>query len=628
MSSEIHARYLSALLADCAYVNGLPFGAGSTEQQLVDALAARLTRPLAQDVASRVQVLHQYTESNSAFGHTGFSATVFQDRESGQIYFVARGTEPAFYKDFAADADLVVRGLAVGQVVQMVNYWLRLTAPTGQPVAQLAEVTSQAPLVSLGIVVPGTKREGYASAENQLAPLLNRELQVVATGHSLGGHLATAFARIFADRVTHSYTYNGAGLGALSDLWFRNISSVLGRPDFGYPLREEQDNLFAQHGLNLTTSSWLFSQYGERTPVFNEEGAGIPNHLIYKLTDSLALYEALSELDENLAFEDITLILNTASSKAESSLEKALDGLRHVLGLQGPDTPIGDTGEATLARTRYHASLLELRTVVTAKEGVTAVIPLGVLAPQELQSRAAAEIGYRYALRELSAFALTGAAMSYDEFDAAGQLSIFDPATGSGALTGEWIRDRSEMLYWHLVRNRDDVLDVVPNPAGPAYQFIERRVVDDAVVEERIRVGVSISQTRRVAFGSDRPDQWNGLGDADSLYGGGGDDRLLGLAGDDYLQGDAGGDFLHGGAGADTLVGGKDTDVLIGGAGADLYRWRRGDGSDYLIDFAGDGFGGDGAGTIEFLGTLLVGSLTLADQGASERIYSGPDGLT
>ena len=147
-------------------------------------------------------------------------------------------------------------------------------------------------------------------------------------------------------------------------------------------------------------------------------------------------------------------------------------------------------------------------------------------------------------------------------------------------------------------------------------------------MEERLRVGVSMSQPRTLAFGSERADDWTGSGHADSLYGGGGDDRLIGLAGDDYLQGDAGTDFLHGGAGKDILVGAKDTDVFIGGAGMDLYRWRKGDGSDYIIDFTGDGLGGDGEGTVEFLGTLLSGSLTIVDSNSSEQMYAGPGGLT
>jgi hypothetical protein len=345
------------------------------------------------------------------------------------------------------------------------------------------------------------------------------------------------------------------------------------------------------------------------------------NHSQATLTEALAVFDLLARIKPSLRIAEGEEILRAASDNDAGMLEGVLNPLLELFGKM----PIA-TSNAT--RDQLYQAIVDLYAHVPRPGQVSALTleSLAAKSASELHRLGEGDAAFRFALKAMHPLAVKGA--DYSSFDRDGALSIFDPATGGGALTGEWIRDRSEMLYWHLVRNRDDVLDVVPNPAGQAYQFIERRVVDDAVVEERIRVGVSISQTRRVAFGSDRPDQWNGLGDADSLYGGGGDDRLLGLAGDDYLQGDAGGDFLHGGAGADTLVGGKDTDVLIGGAGADLYRWRRGDGSDYLIDFAGDGFGGDGAGTIEFLGTLLVGSLTLADQGASERIYSGPDGLT
>lgn len=93
-------------------------------------------------------------------------------------------------------------------------------------------------------------------------------------------------------------------------------------------------------------------------------------------------------------------------------------------------------------------------------------------------------------------------------------------------------------------------------------------------------------------------------------------------AGTIACKGTRGSDSLAGGAGDDTLVGGKDTDCLVGGAGGDRYRWRKGDGEDYAIDFRGDGFGGDGEGTIEFLGHVLAGTLTLENDDASGRIDS------
>jgi hypothetical protein len=69
------------------------------------------------------------------------------------------------------------------------------------------------------------------------------------------------------------------------------------------------------------------------------------------------------------------------------------------------------------------------------------------------------DIAVRYALWELNPFAVLGA--GYFHFNGNGALDIVDPNTGTGVLTVNWIDGRSEMLYWHIVRNRDDVPGVV-----------------------------------------------------------------------------------------------------------------------------------------------------------------------
>ncbi|MBX9904846.1 MAG: putative Ig domain-containing protein [Burkholderiales bacterium] len=75
---------------------------------------------------------------------------------------------------------------------------------------------------------------------------------------------------------------------------------------------------------------------------------------------------------------------------------------------------------------------------------------------------------------------------------------------------------------------------------------------------------------------------------ADYLDGGVGNDTLQGDGGDDILIGDVGEDILSGGAGNDILIGGKGLDQLIGGAGKDTYVFNRGDGTEIIVDTAGD----------------------------------------
>lgn len=63
---------------------------------------------------------------------------------------------------------------------------------------------------------------------------------------------------------------------------------------------------------------------------------------------------------------------------------------------------------------------------------------------------------------------------------------------------------------------------------------------------------------------------------ADRLFGGEGADKLYGLAGNDSLDG---------GTGDDLIDGGKGRDVLVGGDGADTFIFRKGYGSDTVLDF-------------------------------------------
>jgi len=75
-----------------------------------------------------------------------------------------------------------------------------------------------------------------------------------------------------------------------------------------------------------------------------------------------------------------------------------------------------------------------------------------------------------------------------------------------------------------------------------------------------------------------------GTGD-DTLEGGFGNDRLLGGAGDDMLTGGLHDDVLIGGSGRDRLDGGAADDDLTGGGGRDLFIFRKGEGTDRVLDF-------------------------------------------
>ena len=210
----------AALLAEAAYailVNDS--GQIKSPDAVLAALIAEGWSPSqAGSFLLQYRVIHQ--QPNTA---TGFSATLFEKLNNGvptgQYVFATRGTEPTaqFGRDLAVDiGDLVLDGLAWSQVVDMYNYWKRLTTAPGQSYQQAQLVTipddgSQAPgtyirdtgssFVHRIVLAPATDGIGAVAAG---APL-----QVA--GHSLGGHLASAFTRLFPNVASQAYSINGAG---------------------------------------------------------------------------------------------------------------------------------------------------------------------------------------------------------------------------------------------------------------------------------------------------------------------------------------------------------------------------------------------------------------------------------
>ena len=131
----------------------------------------------------------------------------------------------------------------------------------------------------------------------------------------------------------------------------------------------------------------------------------------------------------------------------------------------------------------------------------------------------------------------------------------------------------------------------------------------------------------------------HGGGESDTIYGGDGDDTLVGdlyitpggtgyqelePAGSDQLDGGDGIDMLDGGGGADVLQGGEGDDVMQGGrdndyladesaTSSEIYDYKRGDGSDIIVDAGG-------FDRIRFGAGISQADLALTKVGADLRI--------
>ncbi|MHB9119164.1 MAG: putative Ig domain-containing protein [Burkholderiales bacterium] len=230
-------------------------------------------------------------------------------------------------------------------------------------------------------------------------------------------------------------------------------------------------------------------------------------------------------------------------------------------------------------------------------------------------------LAYRYALKNLKPVALIG--LDYTAKNTNGELDLYDPATGAGSLTDQYLSDSAKFLSWKILAEAQNT-STLRGPNGPGnWQFT------DLAKNYTVNVAGSDSSypSHKVILGGDAANWVDGGTESDYLYGGGGDDIVKGGDGNDYLEGGLGSDELQGGAGNDTLIGGqganilkgedgrdtliggmdadileggKQADLLQGGKGTDTYKLNSGDGNDVIDD-------SDGLGSIQIDGTALDG---------------------
>jgi len=463
--------------------------------------------------------------------------------------------------DWVADADIFLgQGIAYRQVKAMVNWYLRASTPEGAQAAQLADTWK--------IVAGQYVFDTYLAAGTGE---ITGSPDYVVDGHSLGGHLATAFARLFGNASTRSFTYNGCGFTSSADSIFNMIERSLGMAATAYPGPARQTNVFAEHGVNIATadSSWT-SQYGQRVAVFNEESTGIPNHQMYKLTDVLALFDAMGTIDSQLSLTDATGILDAASASPLTSLETVLDALRRLCRTTDTTrTQIGDAPLAAVSRDDYHAKVNILRRLVEEDPTLRGqFVSLADTAASNLVSLASAGIAYRYALKELNPFAVVGNNALYVAHNTSGELDLYNSAGGTPAgMTTEYLADRVAMLSWVMQNNIADGQNTLRSDRLANYRFFDMASKQDLTVVGTLAAGngAATLNPTRIVFGTDG---------ADVIAGG---------------NSAIDGDHLFGGAGADVLTGGEGNDYLEGGSGTDVYQYTAGDGEDTILDSDGKG---------------------------------------
>ena len=591
--TTINDTYINAILADASYVEALT--PNLTGNLLRNKLTDRMTLELAQFIGRNFTSLTQEDNNGSILSESSFDATVWQGNAGtdyeGKVYVSMRGSQQAL--DFVEDADLATSGLAHEQLVEMVNWWLRETTPVGEMAKQLTIQNIDIPFSTIDI-------ENFVAADSVQGTGLLAGVTTIESvnGHSLGGYMATAFARIFGDKwtVESINTFNSAGYLRAASVNIENgfnqiaeaIGTELGLDHFN---GAAQNNYFAENGINFTTNTWDpegFKQYGERVGVFQEDLTPlvVNNHFMYKLTDLLALGNVLEQLDPNFTLTDLSALVPLASNRMAASYESVLDGLRELLlGENISPTLIADASSGA-ARDDYHNNIAELQTPESPFTDFVGKVNISLATSANLASLVlSGDKAALYTLLEAQAFIIRGVDQATSDrlYSATGKdLDIAN-------YSEQFIQDRVLMFEHLMISNEEDV-DFPDSQYKIAFNDVENNI--SFFTNEPV---LDIGPRDRYTFGDSADNFLAGPGSKgdDHFYGMAGSDTLVGQDGDDYLEGGLGNDTLDGGHDSDTLVGGagndalygsKGNDYLEGGKGDDAYHFYYGDGRDRIVD--------------------------------------------
>ena len=593
-------------LALAAYANLNNSALSSQKASLKD---AGFSDTQADTFATHYAVVSSCHDANSSF-----DATVFKD-VSGNLTLAIRGTLEV--GDFApTDGLIVARGVAYNQAVAMWNWWQRVSNPSGTQVAQyrLTEIPSvPANATSLG---GGLYLELMTSvpATGDLLPALaaDSDHKLDITGHSLGGHLAMAFNALFPSVSGNVVVFNAPGF--LDNGETQRFFTTLGGTGSKVPagVIPNVTNVIADEA-NVGVAPWsaiagLHSRPGTTVDIAIENQfasdepnpPGARNHSQQILTDSLAVYALLNKMDTTLSTTEFKSILNASAAKTSASLERIVDALETLFGINNGDLTTGNNNRDSLyqaiyalpANPAYQALAgqvtIELSTSALgtqAKSDFSALVSLLALSPIVLKGSSA--------LLEEKLGAAWGDVFSQWQSDA--NLTAEQRAAGEAHYSDAYLADRAAMLTWKLKFNTKDIATSLTFPHEDVLMSQWQYFKDYASGQEIVLGNPPGGQTdrRQILFGSDAQT-------GEVLTGQDQNDRIYAGAGADILVGGQGNDYLEGNADNDNLTGGKGNDVLYGGAGSDTYKFTAGDGWDTLTD-------SDGIGRIELGGTLLDG---------------------
>ena len=341
---------LNAEFALAAYAT-LNNGTLDNDEQREALEAAGMSEVQANNFASNYSVVTQFNDTETSFSatETSFSATVFKDT-SGNLTLGIRGTLELVGSPndiIPTDADIAFNGAGYDQIVAMYNWWQRVSTPAGQNVVQYLYDVS---LNALGLAQPVI---ATGKLTNDLA--VDADQQVDVTGHSLGGHLSLAFNTLFSSVTNEVTSFNAPGFtdtptnqgffgtlgGAVPDATnSQNVTNIIAdEASVGDAPWNAIAGLHDLPGETFTVS--IEDQAGLNSD--EPEPAGARNHSQQILTDSLAVYNLLTQLAPTLSLSEYKTILNQAAIGTSAGYERVVDVLETLFSINNTPLPTGNS---------------------------------------------------------------------------------------------------------------------------------------------------------------------------------------------------------------------------------------------------------------------------------------------